>query len=159
MISLLGSLKTCKADTAWAGRYQSDRFENPNNMACPVWSGRDNLGRPVSVNSFQTKAAGCNTPADRVYVENTLRPQYMEATTVDSYGFRSDLYQGGGQGFSNKNGQPVPVFQPSPYKQCPFYPYDWHDPTLPKIAVYSRHAQNIQHQTKAYDMLQLSGFG
>lgn len=156
MISLLGSLKTCKADTAWADRYRSDRFENPNNMACPVWSGRDNVGRPVSVNSFQTKSAGCNTPADRIYVENTLRPQYMESTTFDSYGFRSDLYQN-----PSLNSARVSALSshPSPYKQCPFYPYDWHDPTIPKIAVYSRHAQNIQHQTKAYDMLSLSGFG
>ena len=30
--SLEGALRTCKVDTGWAARIQSDRFENPNLM-------------------------------------------------------------------------------------------------------------------------------
>ena len=30
LISLEGSVRTCKVNTAWANRIQSDRFENPN---------------------------------------------------------------------------------------------------------------------------------
>ena len=36
-ISLEGSIRTCKVDTAWDVRAQSDRFFNPNQMICPVW--------------------------------------------------------------------------------------------------------------------------
>lgn len=166
MISLLRSVKNCKVDTAWANRYQSDRFENPDNMSCPIWLGRDSVGRPASENTYVTKSAGCNSPADRVYVENTLRPQYMEATTTDSYGFRSDLYQDPHVGNITNLSTPVgmgawrdnQVQPPGCYQHCPFYPYDWNDPTLSNVAVYSRKAQNIQHQTKAYDMMRNSGF-
>lgn len=92
MISLQGAVRTCKVDTAWANKIQSDRFENPNLMVCPVWNGRDLTGRPVCADSFYTKSAGCNTPMDRVAVENALRPQYMEYVNLDAYGFRSDIY-------------------------------------------------------------------
>lgn len=159
MISLQGSLKTCKADTAWAERLQSNRFEDPENMICIPWGGRDLVGRPVSVDSFYTKAAGCNTPADRVNVENTLRPQYMEATSVDAYGFRSDLF----------NGEKAPLCKAGPAASkatmalppgiCPFYPYDWDVPAFSDIAKYSRVSQFLQHQMKSYEMLQASGFG
>ena len=92
MLSLQSSIRTCKVDAGWANKIQSDRFENPDRMECPVWSGRDLTGRPVCVDSFYTKTAGCNTPLDRVDVENALRPQYMEYVNLDAYGFRSDMY-------------------------------------------------------------------
>ena len=166
MISLQGSLRDCKVYQQMAPRLLSDRFENPNNMMCPVWSGRDTVGRPVAPDSFITKQAGCNTPMDRVYVENALRPEYMEQSTTDAYGFRSDIYQG------QKASMPIteyanyyslakkiaPDMPPSPYTRCSFYPYDTNQRQDAIIADYSRHAQNIQHLAKSNEFLQLSGF-
>lgn len=160
MISLQGSLKTCKADTAWAERLQSNRFEDPENMICIPWNGRDPVGRPAHVDSFYTKSPGCNTPSDRVNVENKLRPQYLESTSVDAYGFRSDLY----------NGDKEPLCKAQPFSSCtapttlppwicPFYPYDWDVPDFAGISKYSRVSQFLQHQTKSYEMLNASGFG
>ena len=91
--SLEGALRTCKVDTGWAARIQSDRFENPNLMVCPTWNGRDLAGRPVCADSFYTKRAGCNSALDRVDVENTLRPQYMEYINLDAAGFDANIYQ------------------------------------------------------------------
>jgi len=162
MISLQGSLRTCKPDTSWAEKLRSDRFENPDLMMCPTWNGRDLVGRPVSENSFYTKSAGCNSPTDRVYVENSLRPQYMESTTTDAYGFRSDIYNGNKfplckapeiPQVNNKNSLTLPP------GICHFYPYDWDTPILYNRAIYSRVSQFFQHQTKAYEMLNSSGFG
>jgi hypothetical protein len=91
-ISLEGAIRTCKVDTSWDNRVQSDRFFNPNNMVCPVWNGMDNTGRSVCPDSFMTKTAGCNSALDRVMVENDQRPQYMEYVTLNSNGFGADLY-------------------------------------------------------------------
>ena len=85
---LNGSLRTCKVDQGWASRIQSDRFENPDLLVCPVWSGFDLTNRAVCVDSFYTKSPGCNSPLDRVDVENYLRPQYMEYINLDAEGFR-----------------------------------------------------------------------
>lgn len=168
MISLRRSIKDCKVDTSWTERLQSDRFENPDNMMCPVWSGRDLTGRPVTEDSFYTKVEGCNTPLDRVDVENTLRPQYMETTTTDAYGFRADIYQG-----DNGNGnRPIPTTFPAttsnlyeettvcgpPPPMCAFYPYDLHYAPPAYRANYSRKAQFLQHLSKANEFNQLAGF-
>ena len=93
-ISLLGSINVCKVNTGWADKLQSDRFENPNNMTCPLWSGQDTYGRFVSPDSFYTKTAGCASADDRVAVENFLRPQYMEYVALDAAGFQAPLYAG-----------------------------------------------------------------
>lgn len=100
-LSLTGSLRTCKVDQGWAPRIQSDRFENAELLVCPVWSGFDNANRPVCVDSFYTKSPGCNSPLDRIDVENYLRPQYMEYINLDAEGFRqnsdiksSDVHEG-----------------------------------------------------------------
>lgn len=77
MFSLSGSLRTCKVDTAWANKIQSNRFQNPSEMVCPLWNGLDTAGRPVDSNSFYTKNAGCNNPSDRIEIENEIsRPHY-----------------------------------------------------------------------------------
>jgi hypothetical protein len=91
-LSLNGSLRTCKVDQGWANRIQSDRFENPELMVCPVWSGFDLTNRPVCIDSFYTKSEGCNSALDRVSVENFLRPQYMEYINLDAEGFRQGTY-------------------------------------------------------------------
>ncbi len=91
--SLQGSVRTCKVDTAWANRVQTDRFFNPDNMICPVWNGLDTYGRPVQADTFITKNGGCNSAADRVVVENSVyRPQYFEYVTLDAAGLNGDLY-------------------------------------------------------------------
>ena len=77
-ISLEGSIRTCKVDTGYANKVESDRFLNPENMVCPIWNGVDLTGRRVCPDSFYTKSAGCNSAEDRVVVENNLRPQYAE---------------------------------------------------------------------------------
>jgi hypothetical protein len=76
-------------NTGYDNKLQSDRFENPNNMLCPLWSGQDNYGRPVNPDSYYTKNAGCNSAEDRVSVENFLRPDYMEYVALDAKGFRN----------------------------------------------------------------------
>jgi hypothetical protein len=106
-ISLLGSINVCKVNTGWADKIQSDRFENPSNLLCPLWNGQDNFGRFVHPDSFVTKNAGCNSADDRVAVENFLRPQYMEYVALDAAGFQAPLYNGASQptveGFENPN--------------------------------------------------------
>lgn len=91
-ISLEGSIRTCKVDTAWASRMESDRFLNPSLMVCPPWNGMDNAGRNVCVDSYVTKTAGCNSALDRVAVENAQRPQYIEYVNLDAQGIMGDLY-------------------------------------------------------------------
>lgn len=90
MISLNGSLRTCKVNTAYANRIQSERFENPDLMVCPVWQGTDSTGRPVCPDSFMTKSAGCNSAEDRVLVENYLRPNYAEYITLNTEGINQE---------------------------------------------------------------------
>lgn len=91
-LSLEAAIRTCKVDTAWADKIQTDRFFNPNLMVCPVWNGLDSAGRQVSPDSFYTKTAGCNNAEDRVLVENDLRPQYMEYINLSAQGFDSNIY-------------------------------------------------------------------
>lgn len=91
-LSLEASIRTCKVDTAYANKVQSDRFINPANMVCPVWNGRDTAGRQVCKDSFYTKRAGCNSAEDRVMVENSLRPQYYEYVNLSSEGVGGDMY-------------------------------------------------------------------
>lgn len=93
-ISLEGSLRTCKVDTGWANKIESDRFLNPQLMLCPVWQGYDSAGRQVPWDSFYTKTPGCNSAAERINVENELRPQYIEYVTLDATGIRGDQYCG-----------------------------------------------------------------
>ena len=90
-ISLEASIRTCKVDTAWANKIESDRFLNPQNMLCPPWNGVDSAGRPACVDSFYTKTPGCNSAADRVSVENGLRPQYIEYVNLDARGIQGGL--------------------------------------------------------------------
>jgi len=92
MISIEASTRTCKVDTASAARSESDRFLNPNLAVCPNWTGFDLAGRQVCADSFYTKRAGCNSAADRVIVENQLRPQYFDYINLSEEGVRGSLY-------------------------------------------------------------------
>lgn len=89
-ISLQGSIRTCKVDQGWASRVESDRFFNPELAICPVWTGVDNLGRPVNPFSFNTKNAGCNSASDLVSIENDQRPRYVEYVTLDAKGYLNE---------------------------------------------------------------------
>lgn len=86
-ISIEKTIRTCKVNTGWANRNQSDRFQDPNLMVCPTWNQMDNTGRLVCADSFYTKRAGCNSAMDRVSVENNVsRPQYMEYIQLNAAG-------------------------------------------------------------------------
>jgi hypothetical protein len=91
-ISLEASVRTCKVNTGWANRIQSDRFTNSNLLMCPVWNQRDLTGRSVCEDSFYTKREGCNSAMDRINVENDQRPQYAEYITLDTSGYRANMY-------------------------------------------------------------------
>lgn len=100
-VSLESAIRTCKVDTAWANKVESDRFLNPNNMVCPIWNGVDTAGREVCPDSFWTKNAGCNSASDRVVVENNVsRPQYMEYITLSANGIQGNIY-GNTMGYTN----------------------------------------------------------
>ena len=108
-VSLEGALRTCKVDTGWASRVQSDRFFNPDNMVCPIWNGVDTAGRRVCPDSFMTKRAGCNSAEDRVMVENNVsRPQYQEMINLDNAGIAGHIYGRDNQGDPQIYGQTAP---------------------------------------------------
>lgn len=92
MMSLQKSIRTCKVDTSYANKMESDRFFNEDNLVCPSWNGKDTTGRMVHPNSFNTKSRGCNSAQDRILVENCLRPQYTEYVNLNSYGIDGHLY-------------------------------------------------------------------
>lgn len=87
-ISLEKSIRSCKWTPGWESRLQSDRFLNPNVNICVVRGNYDTAGRESCSDSLFTKIAGCNSAADRVVVENSLRPQYIEYVTLDAAGIR-----------------------------------------------------------------------
>ena len=92
-VSLESAIRSCKVNTAWADRVESDRFLNPNNMVCPIWNGMDTAGRQVCPDSFMNKRAGCNSAQDRVMVENNVeRPQYLEYITLSASGINGNIY-------------------------------------------------------------------
>ena len=91
-ISLESAIRTCKVDTGYANKVESQRFLDRNTMICPIWSGVDTAGRSVSRDSFVTKTAGCNSAEDRVVVENSQRPQYMEYINLSANGIDGSIY-------------------------------------------------------------------
>ena len=92
-ISLESAIRSCKVNTAWANRVESDRFLNSDNVICPLWNGLDSTGRQVCKDSFYTKRSGCNSASDRVKVENEVsRPQYMQYITLSTKGIKGDIY-------------------------------------------------------------------
>jgi len=135
-ISLEAAIRTCKVDTAYSNKVQSDRFLNPNLMVCPVWSGVDTTGREVCPDSYYTKNAGCNSAEDRVYVENNLRPQYMEYINLSAQGIDAAIYgntmpwnevgQSNAelQAVNNVTGNFGKQFGASVYPGCNYYPYE-----------------------------------
>ena len=91
--SIESAVRTCKVNTGYANKIESDRFLNPNNLVCPLWNGLDTAGRQACPDSFYTKREGCNSAEDRVVVENNVtRPQYMEYVTLNAGGFAGEQF-------------------------------------------------------------------
>ena len=105
IVNLESAIRTCKVDTGYSSRVQSDRFLNPSNLVCPVWNGLDTAGRLVCANSFKTKREGCNSAEDRVGIENLQRPQYMQyismQTSANSYNNNYQVPEGVKENFEN----------------------------------------------------------
>jgi len=136
-ISLESAIRTCKVDTAYANKVESDRFLNPSLMVCPVWNGVDTTGRQVCPDSFYTKRAGCNSAEDRVMVENSVsRPQYMEYINLSANGIEGAIYGNTmpwntvGQtsrelnAVNNVTGNFGLQFGANTYPGCNYYPYE-----------------------------------
>ena len=136
-LSLESAIRTCKVDTAYANKVQSDRFLNPSLMMCPVWNGVDTTGRQVCVDSFNTKRAGCNSAEDRLMVENSVsRPQYMEYINLSANGIAGSIYGNTmpwntvGQtaqelnAINNVTGNFGSQFGATTYPNCNYYPYE-----------------------------------
>jgi len=136
-ISLESAIRTCKVDTAYANKVQSDRFLNPSLMVCPIWNGVDTTGREVCVDSYWTKNAGCNSAEDRVMVENDVtRPQYMEYINLSAQGINGAVYGNSMpynevgqtsrelQAINNVTGNFGLQFGANTYPGCNYYPYE-----------------------------------
>jgi len=91
-LSLEASIRTCKVDSGYANKVQSDRFLNPLNMVCVPWNNMNNKGQNVCADSWYTKTAGCNSALDRVSVENFLRPSYADYINLNMSGLDGDMY-------------------------------------------------------------------
>ena len=89
--SLDASIRTCRIDTGYAEKLFSDRYLNPHVNICPTWQGTDLTGRPACGSSFNNKTAGCNSPRERIEVENANRPQYIQYVNLDAAGIIGDL--------------------------------------------------------------------
>lgn len=92
VLSLQKSVRTCRVDTGWANKLQSDRFLNSCQVVCPVWTGTDQYGRIVAPDSMMIETAGCRSALDRVDVENYQRPQYFELVNLDGFGVQGNIY-------------------------------------------------------------------
>lgn len=75
-------------NTAWAERFQSDRFLNSNQMVCPVPNAVDFFGRNADPNSKMTKTAGCNSALDRVQIEDEQRPTAFSDNYLNPMGLQ-----------------------------------------------------------------------
>ena len=169
-VSLESAIRTCKVETGWANRAESDRFLNPNNMVCPIWNGVDTSGRSVCPDSFFTKRAGCNSASDRVVVENNVsRPQYMEYLTLSANGIKGNIYDNTMphansmmrtkdlQEVHDLTGQygQVTDFGAQIIPNCGIHPYK---NALSQEAVQSREAQAMQMGYEGYQRRQRAGF-
>ena len=85
-VPLRAAITGAQEDVGNAIRNQTYRFQSPEAQMCPVWNGTDLAGRPVCIDSFYTKYAGCNSPLDRIKVENFLRPAYSNYITLSASG-------------------------------------------------------------------------
>lgn len=173
-ISLESAIRTCKVNTGWANKIESDRFLNPNMMVCPIWNGVDQFNREVCPDSYYTKRAGCNSAEDRVAVENAVsRPQYIEYLPLSANGVKghiydntmphansvmrnqhlSDIHQVAGN-TGNQYGAEIQVSCGSGRRGSP----GAYQEAMAQEASASRHGQAMQHGYEAYTRRQNAGF-
>ena len=167
-VSLESAIRTCKVNTAWADRVESDRFLNPDNMVCPIWNGVDTQGRQVCPDSFYTKRAGCNSASDRVDVENDVsRPQYMEYITLSAGGIQGNIY-GNTMQWQNSNRRQMDLdqinnltgnfgkqFGSTVYPSCGYAPYR---EAMAQEQQQKRQAQSAQMGYEGYSRRNQCGF-
>jgi len=166
-ISLEAAIRTCKVDTAYANKVQSDRFLNPDNMVCPIFNGLDTSGRQVCPDSFMTKTAGCNSAEDRVVVENDLRPQYMEYINLSASGINADIYGNtvdwNAEGKASREldaknkitGNFGGQFRATNYPSCGYYPYN---EAMAQEANANRQSQSLNEGFKSNQFKSAAGF-
>lgn len=158
-VSLLSSVRTCKVDTSYADKIQSDRFQNPYLLVCPPWSGVDAAGRLSSADSFYTKNAGCNSAGDRIVVENSLRPQYIEYVNLDAQGYRGNIYDNmmqqqsalrrqGIMSVSDVTGNPGVGYNAQVAPRCQNYSYN---DAMQQQSTRNREMQSVQNAYKSMD--------
>lgn len=94
-LSLEASIRTCKVDTGNATRVQSDRFQNPRIMVCPVFNGFNSKGQEICIDSKRRINPGCRSALDRVSVESFLRPKYAAHINLTASGIDGDIYGDG----------------------------------------------------------------
>jgi hypothetical protein len=92
LLSLQSTIRGCKLQAGEAARIESDRFLNPENMVCPMWTGFNLKGQSVCSDSFKTTTAGCSSADQRVSVENDLRPNYSAYINLNVDGIQGDMY-------------------------------------------------------------------
>lgn len=102
--NLDGTILGNMVNTGNANKLQNNQFLDPNAQMCPVWNGQDLAGRPSCEYGFYTKVAGCNSPMDRILIENSLRPAYANYITLTASGIAGDIATHR-QGVHNNNGQ------------------------------------------------------
>ena len=164
-ISLEAAIRTCKVDTAYSNKIQSDRFLNPSLMVCPVWNGVDTTGREVCPDSYWTKNAGCNSAEDRVMVENSVsRPQYMEYINLSANGIQGSIYGNTmpwnevGQtsreldAVNNVTGNFGLQFGANTYPGCNYYPYEEAKKQEANQMKMEQNHQMKNHQMKNHQM-------
>jgi len=166
-ISLESSIRTCRLQAGWANRIQSDRFQNPNALSCPTWNGFDTAGRQVCADSFMTKRPGCNSADDRIVVENSLRPQYIEYVNLDAAGIAGDapvqyphdeskLRNSKLNALNKVTGNFGLQFGANVDPKCSNYPYADARAEMGNVAA---HAGALSEGFKAQRMRRASGFG
>lgn len=89
-LSILNNINVDKVDVGYASRIQSYRIQDPSAMTCPLWAGQDLAGRPVCASSFLSKMEGCHSAEDRLFVENSLRPQWTNYVTLSAAGVKGE---------------------------------------------------------------------
>lgn len=92
-VSLTANILTSKVNIGNAARLRTYRIQDPSAQMCPVWNGMDLTGRQSGEYGFYTKVEGCNSAQDRIAVENTLRPQYVNfIPTLNAEGISGYIY-------------------------------------------------------------------
>lgn len=107
MAFIRNAVNAGKIDVGYASNLRTHRIQDPESQMCPVWNGQDLAGRQSSEYGFYTKVEGCNSPLDRIAVENVLRPQYTNYVTMNAAGIGGYIYDkvlpGDGTGFYTRD--------------------------------------------------------